>query len=1062
MITKLFRSIIIILFLLLLVVFYLLGTPSGLQLSFSILSHSVPGTLSVTGISGSLLNSFTIDNLNYKNTDFSFSAEHLTLKWQPLILLKGIVDVKKLTAKTVELDLLTNQHTATDRTTSAKKNSLDFNLPFSINLHQLKIDQLAVLYGTSRSSINIEKLVAFAQANNNSDTLKLAVLGKWQRLTSSVTELNLYSHQGEIKIYGNWLNYQFGLTTQLKGNNIPNNLIKINGEGHWDEKTNLIIFAINQIQGQFNGYPIQGKSLFQYHNQTFSLKDTFLQIGDALLTAEGKLNQTLNASWKIHIPDLHKLLIHSAGVIEAKGVLTSNAAQSDVTMALHGQNLQYADTKIERFTTQLDFTLHPNRQINLQLSAKKIYYHRLLLDQFTISLQGSTLQHILNVNLSHSLQKIYFKLAGGWLNNQWKGQVQSFVIDTQSSLGHWQLTKPTELLLSPTRILVPTLCWQSISAQLCSSISWQQGQSFLSQLDLKQFNLSQLKDFMPSGTKLIGFINLNAHVSSQPSHSPQADITLHLGSGKISHLLDNTQRSLPFQGGNLIAHLSENGLDTMFNFMVSQQASINAKFSMPGYKGFSIPSPQQTVNGSLIAQLTKLEQFSFLLPKRTSINGKFITNVALNGSWGKPIILGTVNLENAAVNLPIAGINLKAINARLTADNTEKLQFVASMKSGVGVLKANGNYYPFSSIQPTIIALQGQNFLISNTPEIRVIISPQLTIKILNNRLDLQGIIAIPESHIAPKDFSSTVQIPSDTVYTGSLSTPTPLKQNQNIPSATEEAPSALQVYSHLQLNLGDKVNFNFRGLAAQLGGQLTITDTPQGNSTAVGDLIISKGEYKAYGQNLTIRQGRLSFAGGPLDNPILNIQAIRQVKILNTSSSSTETSSAPTVQDTVVGIQISGTAEAPVATLFSIPSGLDQTQILSYLVLGRTLDQASSTDGKALAQAALSMNLGGGKIAEINNKLKTLFGLSELDVAPESEYNATSKSIVQNTALIVGKYLTPKLYVNYSIGLIEPINTLRVNYQLTPRWLLQTETNTDASGIDIIYKIDTDHRWFK
>ena len=61
----------------------------------------------------------------------------------------------------------------------------------------------------------------------------------------------------------------------------------------------------------------------------------------------------------------------------------------------------------------------------------------------------------------------------------------------------------------------------------------------------------------------------------------------------------------------------------------------------------------------------------------------------------------------------------------------------------------------------------------------------------------------------------------------------------------------------------------------------------------------------------------------------------------------------------------------------------------------------------------------------------------------------------MDNTSLVLGKALSPKLFISYSVGLLEPINILRFNYKLTKHISLRTESNPNAQGIDVFYTIE-------
>ena len=61
--------------------------------------------------------------------------------------------------------------------------------------------------------------------------------------------------------------------------------------------------------------------------------------------------------------------------------------------------------------------------------------------------------------------------------------------------------------------------------------------------------------------------------------------------------------------------------------------------------------------------------------------------------------------------------------------------------------------------------------------------------------------------------------------------------------------------------------------------------------------------------------------------------------------------------------------------------------------------------------------------------------------------------------AMVMGKYLTPKLYVRYLTGIVEASSIVQVNYQLNRRVQIQTEGGYRGSesitGGDVYYTIE-------
>jgi translocation and assembly module TamB len=231
---------------------------------------------------------------------------------------------------------------------------------------------------------------------------------------------------------------------------------------------------------------------------------------------------------------------------------------------------------------------------------------------------------------------------------------------------------------------------------------------------------------------------------------------------------------------------------------------------------------------------------------------------------------------------------------------------------------------------------------------------------------------------------------------------------------------------ARVRLVLGDSISFKGFNFTANLGGDLLAVALPQRPATGSGTIIIKEGHYKAYGQDLTISDGQLRFAGGPVDNPGLAIRATR------------------TAEDSVVaGVQIAGTLKSPQVTIFSKPA-MSQDRALQYLVLGHPLGQSSGAQGSLASQAASSLGLRGGNL--LAKSLGKGVGLDQARIE--------TKGDLQQASFVAGKYLSPKLYVSYGIGLFDPVSILRLRYALSSKWTLQAEQG-EGSGADILYRVE-------
>ncbi|MGH8122957.1 MAG: translocation/assembly module TamB domain-containing protein, partial [Rudaea sp.] len=185
---------------------------------------------------------------------------------------------------------------------------------------------------------------------------------------------------------------------------------------------------------------------------------------------------------------------------------------------------------------------------------------------------------------------------------------------------------------------------------------------------------------------------------------------------------------------------------------------------------------------------------------------------------------------------------------------------------------------------------------------------------------------------------------------------------------------------------------------------------------------------FKAYGQDLTIQEGRLLFAGTPVENPGLDIRATRAFPDQNIS----------------VGLRVGGTALEPQLTVFSNPA-MEQSDALSYLVAGKPLSQLKGGEGNAVGSAASALGTAGGDL--LAKSIGAKMGLDDVGVADNSS--------VGGAALTVGKYLSPRLYLSSGVGLFTPGQVDTRRYKLTRLFDFEMRNGTLSSRAGINYKIE-------
>ncbi len=991
-------------------ILYLIATPQGLRTTIHITEKLVPGKLRVGPIEGRLYGPFVLNNVRYEDEYVNVKVGTVYLNWQPMNLFHGKVTVTHLYSNHVSVKVA--QDTPPPETAVVESsNETHVKFPLTIELNQSKIQDVTIAPGSGNLTIHLGMLLTQGYVDLSQGL-------QWTVETQG-ENINPITQGSKLKSKN-----QFSIA--IKGN-LPEDYFLVN---------------LKKLSGNLFGHPLQGKGLFEVKGGQYEFHNIYLQAGDAFVQAQGNLNNNWNLQWKIHVPKLQAINPKARGTLENQGTLKGNSNQPilDTTTYLH--QLSWEDYQVEQLNSQIHLDFSPSNPSNIKITGQQIKLPGISFNTMGLQGRGTMASHQIKAQATQDNNHLNLQITGQRQGNTWLESLDVLTLQSKD-YGQWHLSQPTKITLDKQTIDVPPLCMQSPLAKLCGQYHWQKQQGTTLSLNANDLQMSVLQAWLPPETKIHGKASFNVSYQDSLDKPQLGKVKMVITPGYVTYLSDKKPHRFDYEGGQLNATLDNTGLTASLYFDALKQRLISAQLDLPKLNLKEFDPAKQTISGQLNANLQNLGQLPDLSQSYSDLQGRFQAELTLTGTLDKPTLLGNANLSHGQVKIDPLGIHITHINGQLTGDRQHHLNYHLDMTSGGGQLTSKGNTLLDGKTFATKVNIDGQRFQVSNNRDAVAYISPKLLVDYVYNTLRLSGSVQVPEAKITPEDFSSTLEMPGDTVYLSD--------EGQEVESLP------FNFYSDITVTLGNKVHFAYEGLDAQLSGQLTVHNTPEGITTANGQIGIKQGKFEAYGQKLDIRRGQLLYSGGPVTNPGLSIQATRKVKAVSNVTSSSGTA-VPIQQTITAGLEITGSAETPQIKLFSVPGGYTQAQILSFLLLGRGLDSASAADGQSLAAAAMSMNLGGGEVSKIHSTIQNTLGLSELSVGSQANYrtdNSGETDVFQNTSLIIGKYLTPRLYVSLSIGLAEPINTLMVTYQLAKHWSFQTQTNNEASGLDLLYTVE-------
>ncbi|MFJ1267270.1 translocation/assembly module TamB domain-containing protein [Legionella lytica] len=507
---------------------------------------------------------------------------------------------------------------------------------------------------------------------------------------------------------------------------------------------------------------------------------------------------------------------------------------------------------------------------------------------------------------------------------------------------------------------------------------------------------------------------------------------------------DNTTiPALEFKGGKLNVALSPQKLSGSGSFMIDPNKNLKLAFQLPQFsleKGFSA---KQKLNSEVRLEINSLDFLHNISPEIDKLKGQVVASLKATGSIGKPQIDSQLLLFKTSLFIPKLKLSLDSVD--LDVRSKKKAWDANGSIISAGhrlILKGKGT---LDTAYVAELNLEGNDFPLMKTNELEITISPQLKLQATPTTRVISGSVLIPNAQINLQTFSNSVSLPDEVVY----------KQQK------PESPSSIAGTSmDVLVKLGENVALNVKGLKGHLDGALNLKQQPQGAINAYGELSVRDGTYKAYGQDLTIKQGELIFTGGPIDNPGISLRAAK--KINNTSTytnasqlfdfNSSNLQNAGFGDTITLGVEVTGRLMKPQIQLYSEPAIFSQADILSMLVLGRPASQANKAGAQLLLTALSSMNVGGTNSSQLLEQLKQTSGL-DFNVQTNTNYNQLTNTVNDSTAFVVGKSLSKRLYLSYNIGLSQTdTNMLTLKYMLNKFFSIQISTSDTSSAIDFLY----------
>lgn len=452
------------------------------------------------------------------------------------------------------------------------------------------------------------------------------------------------------------------------------------------------------------------------------------------------------------------------------------------------------------------------------------------------------------------------------------------------------------------------------------------------------------------------------------------------------------------------------------------------------------PKAPYALTGKIHLKIETLKSLATMIPEFRRIQGGGNIELQLFGTLKNVLYSGKFSSDDIRVKMPFVKDKAVFHNVLLSVNNRHACTLHAQGTLGNGHLWVQGT----GSVDPThpvlSIKLRGEQLLLSDTPEYYIVANPDLLFTIQRTGLTLTGNIAVPHAKIRSLKNPHTLSPSKDVVIVSPHS-----------PTVPRYAPYSLsnQLYTKLDVILGDNISYEGYGFKTQAKGQIQIKQSPGQPTTAKGKITLDKGRYRAYGKRFDLSVGELIFSGGVIDNPTVNVRAERKIK---------PTQDIKTLHHQsliTVGVHFSGPLKNARIDFYSSPA-MSNADIISYLVLGQPQGELQSAQGAILFEALSQLTfLSGHRRSDVPMSLAEQLKLDQLGLSKKNGTTSHANSL-EDTVLTMGKQLSDRLYLHYSLGLLDASNSIGLRYFINKNITLEASTGTEGSSADLIVTFES------
>jgi len=670
------------------------------------------------------------------------------------------------------------------------------------------------------------------------------------------------------------------------------------------------------LSGVFRGQPLDAVGGLEFDPSGTRFKDIHLHSGGSEISLDGALQDPEGLAFILDVQGPGWMADILGGDVSGRGRFAPGALKPILDLAIEARNLEWGATRIESLVASTDHGSDgKDPWVNLQL--QNIQYGNFELQSAQAFLSGDRNHQQLQVKLTEPAYELEAQFTGtvsDWaklIEGGWSGQISGLTLSTRQQL-LMNLREPVAFTVSNKGGTLGSACFDAAeSGGLCLESRWRPDGQFDFSASLSELSLGLSQLVYDHEIEFTQRLDGELRWAHEPGKLPSGRAAIKISRGRFGDEQDESEHVTTAEG--------------FFGFEISEGNLTAGQFDIPfpgvgkidldyAVSGLALDGTGK-VSGQFSVELDDISVLGELLPGLERIDGRLDTSLQISGVTLDPKLDGFVSLQDFEADIPYVGTQLRQVRLHGKVSGSDEVSLQGEFKAGEGFGEINITSEFSDWTAPSLeVMLTGSSLRLLNTPELRMDADADLVFGWSGGAWSVDGVVGVQQARITPLTFivNRVTESADVRIVSGEL------------PYAEVTEPQKpIRLSGGLKIDIGDDVQIDTDAVKAKLDGGVDLAWGGDLMPVANGSILVN-GQISVFGPVLHVVDGQVRFPGIPVNNPVLDIRAERDI-FGNT-------------QIRTAGVGITGTAKRPVIETYTDPQ-TNESRAWALLITGSDVD---------------------------------------------------------------------------------------------------------------------------